>query len=222
MSREFRKLGGLADTFDIAEGPQFDLARSIVVGKIVRDVKCGRYTAVMAGVPCTSFSCARDRSGVIRTQRLPWGVSGLDSADQLRIATGNKTARAALRILRACISVGCGFVVENPWSSRLWLVPEIRRLLLCDDVSLIRADMCQHGTRWRKATGLLIYDPLGLDKAGLSCVCGGEEGICGRTSRKHIILEGTAPGGARWTRVAQTYPLQFARCAASYLFSQTL
>ena len=54
----------------------------------------------------------------------------------------------------------------------------------------------------------------------LSKTCDGRGGICSRTGRPHLQLEGASPEGVRWTSIAQTYPQALNRALAKTLVSQ--
>eukprot|EP00969_Alexandrium_andersonii_P283821 12548185-Alexandrium_andersonii.AAC.1 len=71
--------------------------------------------------PCTSFSVARDRSGVIRCRQHPWGRPGLSAADAARFADGNRNLQSCLAFSRACLGSGAAFAIENPRSSKMCL-----------------------------------------------------------------------------------------------------
>ena len=86
---------------------------------------------------------------------------------------------------------------------------------------LITCDLCRFGTRWRKRTGLLICNIDESVRAKLRCTCGGSNGLCGRTGRRHILLKGKAPGSSvNMTSLGQVYPPKFCDTLAEALTYQ--
>ena len=134
------------------------------------------------------------------------GLPGLCKRLAEQVKQGNVLVKCSLRIFRLAIVLGIPVILENPATSRLFLVPEVRRLLASSKASLVITDQCQHGTSWRKPTGFLtagirhhLLEPLSVRRHG-------HQQLCSRTGRKHIQLSGTAPSGMCWTRIAQVYP----------------
>eukprot|EP00959_Pyramimonas_sp_CCMP1952_P119801 2504940-Pyramimonas_sp.AAC.1 len=90
-------------------------------------------------------------------------------------------------------------IIENPLTSMFWILPEVLRLSAHPRVSIHRADLCQVGTRWRKATKFMLCNI--PEEGGRSLEpfkCSGR-GVCSRTGRPHIELSGKAPSGKFWT-----------------------
>lgn len=87
--------------------------------------------------------------------------------------------------------------------------PPISRLLKVGN--LVSTDFCQFGTAWRKRTGLASWNACDLSPAVRLCC--GRNFLCSRTHKPHMILKGRAPSGASWTKIAEPYPVQFARAA---------
>ena len=104
-------------------------------------------------------------------------------------------------------------------ASRLFHTAEIRSLLGCPRVQSITLDQCQFNTHWRKRTRLLGGNLDELDFRTLERRCRGRNGFCSRGGR-HWILEGHAPGGARWTTVAAGYPDRMAHQIAHVLLAK--
>ncbi len=159
--------------------------------------------------PCVSFTTARDRNSQIRSTRCPWGLPDLPARLQSTVRLGNALAKASLRIFRACLSSGTAVVLENPATSRLFLLPAFKRMLKWNHVRYCIVDMCQFGTRWRKPTGLLTANVPGelLDHVcTYRCTC---RSTCSRTNLPHLVLSGNTAQGVPWTKVAQTYPKRF-------------
>ena len=123
---------------------------------MLADIRAGRAVAGMLAPPCSSFSCARDRTAVIRTREEPWGVSGEVSVKDIeRLRIGNSTARSAITIAKAFHKAGRPWVLENPHSSKIWWLPPMVRLAALDKVETVVTDFCMFGRPWRKRTLLL-------------------------------------------------------------------
>ena len=73
-----------------------------------------------------------------------------------------------------------------------------------------RADFCQYGTSWRKATAVLTNGNIGY----WECRCAGVGGRCSRTGRPHRLLEGKLADGRFLTSIAEVYPRGFVANAA--------
>ena len=80
-------------------------------------------------------------------------------------------------------------------------------------------DLCQFGARWRKRTTFMFggLDP--FDAASLDRRCEGRGGVCTRSHRPHLQLEGGGPGGRHWTSIAEAYPAALCRRLAQLLVS---
>ena len=130
----------------------------------------------------------------------------MSEKDRAKLNEGNHCARCTITILQWCIQAGVRCILENPWSSKIWWLPPIQKLLRNRKGYLVRGDFCQFGTKWRKSTGFLcIHVPDHL-RQRLHKICVGTNACCSRTHEKHIQRTGSAPGGMPWTRIAQPYP----------------
>ena len=123
---------------------------------------------------------------------------------------GNAFAKFTIKLIRTLHQRKIPWMLENPWSSRVWDLPELKRIMAWDAVFYQRIDMRGYGTRWKKPTGLLSGH---CNKFSLDCYlsnrCVGRRGTCSFTGKKRIILSGGAPeGGVPWTRIAQAYPVR--------------
>ena len=100
------------------------------------------------------------------------------------------------RVVRRCLSmlsVGTHILVENPWLSYLWLMPEMLALIGLPGLYLVRIDQCMHGTPFKKPQMWLTSNPE-LIKDARKCL-----------HPTHAIrLEGTA------TTKSSRYPVELA------------
>ena len=80
---------------------------------------------------------------------------------------------------------------------------------------MTKVDQCAFGSDWRKSTILASYLCDMSRFAGR--VCTGRRGYCAFPGRKHIQLQGAAPGGRPRSSVAQEYPSAINRELAATL-----
>ena len=97
--------------------------------------------AAHVALPCGTGSRARDiplpawksqrhlgirDPGPLRSETEPWGITGIgDPIDQARLDSANKLIRFILKVAAVCRRRGILCIVENPWRSLLWFIPEL-------------------------------------------------------------------------------------------------
>ena len=174
-------------------------------------VRAGWVIFAHIGLPCESWTRARNRPNGPQPLRDATAVMGLaqlrNENERYKINLGNLTLAFSCQVAMSLHRWHCGFVIENPWTSWLWLAPQVSHLRQQRGVRLVRTDMCQWGTPWRKATGLLT-------NANVSYVerrCHQHGKLCSRSHRPHVVLEGRDASGACLTRQAEVYPRGLAR-----------
>ena len=148
-----------------------------------------------------------------------WGFDHLGEKDMARIQEANRLVKNSCRIIREAIKLGIPWVVENPKTSRLWLIPQMQRFV-GQGASQNEVHFCQFGELWRKATYLLAWNL--TDFGSISKICGGIPGICSRTGERHINVRGTDAAGAWLTRIAQPYPRSLCFRIATKVISSLL
>jgi hypothetical protein len=125
-------------------------------------------------------------------------------SERWKIENGNRAMAFASRLGHALLAMTVPFIFENPWTSLLWEAPQMQHLRRRKGVRMARADFCQWGMPWRKATGLLcgVANVWRLDRR-----CSGCRGLCSRTHKPHQQLSGTDPAsGQFWIHIAEPYP----------------
>ena len=142
--------------------------------------------------------------GPLRTREFPNGLPSLTGSDAQKVLEGNKLLAASLTIIRVALKHGVPVTFENPQGSRMWWTPQSQRLLARSDKVLL--DFCCFGTRWRKPTRLATWN---IDLSGLRHRCAPINNCCSTSGQPHVILQGGAPGGERWTKIAEPYPVPF-------------
>ena len=98
----------------------------------------------------------------------------------------------------------------------IWAEPVTAHLLSLPACQSSVTHYCQHGTRWRKNTRFAGWCVRPLPRA-LGLRCSGRHGVCNKTGQGHINLQGSAPGGKRWTAIAEPYPSCVASNVAQWL-----
>ena len=86
---------------------------------------------------------------------MPWGLPGLSDKDQQQLEAGNKITKAALEIIRCLERFSVPYIIENPLTSILWWLPQIKRIAAREHVHFRTDDFCQCGTMWKKPTMFL-------------------------------------------------------------------
>ena len=101
--------------------------------------------AVHIALPCGTGSRAREiplpawksqrhlgipDPGPLRSEAEPWGISTVtDPIDLARLDSSNKLIRFVLKVAAICRTRGIPCIVENPWRSLLWDIPELWALV---------------------------------------------------------------------------------------------
>ena len=160
--------------------------------------------------PCNTFSRARKNDGrgpgPLRSDD-PEGLHGLaklSSRDKARVEEANILLAHTISLIRTAHSKGVVVLLENPKSSRLWLMPEMMKLLGETQHEKVHVDYCQYGdATWRKPTTFITWNLPGLTL----CKCDNHKqtGLCSRTGKPHTSLVGKK-NGKFLTKLAEPYP----------------
>ena len=218
LSAALARAGCYVLLWDIQLGEAYDVRvrknRSMLLGW----VSVGWILGLHAGLPCTTLSRARDRPGgppPLRSDAQPWGLDGLRPHDMQKVQDSNLMTRFITHLLRECKFYGVAWTLENPATSRLWILQPIKSLLRMRGVQTVQCDFCMFSGCFRKRTTFAFWK---IDLAVLATfVCrGAPRGICARTKLPHQQLAGLASNGQFWTKVAEPYPRKMcnliARC----------
>jgi hypothetical protein len=163
-----------------------DLLDDKVHASLLRRAEAGEFRALVAGVPCQSFSLlglrARRRVrgthvGVrLRTRQAPLGRAGLSRKQREYLQRHNALVERAVDIARAVWGAGGEFLIENvadrgepgsrlfAWRYRhhvpLWLMPAVRRLARTAGAALLSFPQCRLGGDFQKWTSVLVTGAL--------------------------------------------------------------
>ena len=97
------------------------------------------------------------------------GLEGLLHHQQVDVNNGNLLLNIVSKMCLYAEGLGIPWYIENPATSRAWLVPIIQRLSSRPSSVFVRLDWCQYGARWRKATGILCGHHPDLKDIGRTC-----------------------------------------------------
>ncbi len=212
--------------WDVNFGPQYDLLvpsnRRLIVGWLrSRRIKAGHL-----GVPCNSFTRARDNPPgppPLRSNEHVLGLPGLSQKDQIKVDIGNCLMKFAVLVLHISLLLEVPMTLENPRTSRLWLCPQVQKLLRRRHVQVQHVEFCMFGTVWKKPTSFLgvwiNLEPL----MPFRCI-GCKRGLCARSGRAHVPLAGLGQNGVWMTKLAEPYPVRLcsklAQCFANFFAQQ--
>lgn len=189
--------------------PPHNVLFPAVEQKICNWIRGGRIWRLWLGMPCTMFSRARKNNGLgpgpLRDDSNLWGIPGLSSYDKSKVTEGNALFYFTLRILQLCEASNVPYVLENPLSSMLWLLPPLYDFVQQHDGQYCDLDCCQFREPWKKPTRLLYQ---GIDIFSLSLRCTGKNNICSWHRRPHVSLTGRDKFNVFLTLRAQPYPWQ--------------
>lgn len=213
-----------AVTFDILDGPDGDLLRSCVRRHVYRLLRHKDCIGIWFGYPCGTFSRARrgkaGMPGALRGEegRDLYGLPGLNEKDQLKVDVANQLLVYLLQLCKYAHRRRVPFYIENPLTSRLWKMPEMKQIMSLSHSDTVELDFCQYGEAWRKSTRLLVSRHPDLRSVGKRC-CFGRGYVCSATGRRHQQLTGATKDESGkslfWTAKAQAYPKRLVRSLAS-------
>eukprot|EP00438_Fugacium_kawagutii_P003956 Skav200396 [mRNA] locus=scaffold1919:156792:162160:- [translate_table: standard] len=220
LSRCLAQRGYTAIAYDIDFGRGCNLLDEHVVNQLVAFVK--RHHALIdliwLGTPCTSWSRARRWDGGPQPLRDDssnlMGYPGLCAQDIRKVLDGNSFLEFSYKVTMLASSLGLRWVMENPWTSRIWLTSQVQTLLRNGAV-LQQLDFCAYGMPWKKSTGLLSYNFPSLKSIMMTCHPSANR--CEYSGHRHITLTGKDSSGMWWTRRAQPYPPRMCQLIASLL-----
>lgn len=138
-----------------------------------------------------------------------WGLKGLGPKDSEKVRVHNLLFFETMTLMRLLIRRGLPVLLENPATSRLWLCPQLQRLIRLRGGEVCKVDYCQYGQPWRKRTTFVAFNLPPLQ--GTLKLCCGVGGVCSRTHKPHLRLEGVAASGQFKTLLAQAYPTPLCR-----------
>ncbi len=206
FSHALRKHGWLVHEVDVARGYSHDL--STVSGQRMAWSLLVQADWIHIGLPCETYSSAPVAAHRLRSREFPMGRQDLAPAKKEQVDLHNILLRFTIRVIRMARRHSIPLSLENPSSSCLWTNPLMRKELV--DSRRVTMDYCSFGTKFRKRTCFAVWGSRALDS--LNCNrCHLVGGKCSFSGKAHFTLQGTAPGGTAWTKIAEPYPKAMCR-----------
>lgn len=180
--------------FDLEHSPKEDLLNPELQSKLEFLIKKGAFIGVGLAPVCCGFSTAI--TPPIRTREAPYGIEGLNEKMAQKVSVGNQMALWSFKIVELALDLGLGVWLENPSTSKMFILPEwIRLTTRHPELKIWLVDYCRFKTPWRKRT-----------KFWSNLCIGGYKTLC-LGCEKHLVLRGRSRvHGKNWTAVAQPYP----------------
>lgn len=225
LSRARSSLGFVARAYDIDYNQKCDLLDNHNLDTLLRWIQHhgGSIALIWLGAPCTSWSRARKNGDggppPLREddEHLVTGFPHLNVRDRRKVEEGNQLLEVSLRIIQLANQLQLRWVMENPFSSRLWLVPQVQQLLTQGAV-FHQVDYCAYGMPWRKSTGLLADRFSSLPLVLKTCRL--KFGRCEYSHHRRLQLVGKDAHNKWLTLRAQPYPAQLCAAIAHQLLSE--
>jgi hypothetical protein len=178
---------------DVKDGPQCDLLSPEVCKKIEHMLALGVFIFMSAAMIGTSFS--RAITPAVRSFEHPDGLAGVSWRMREKISVGNSHSRWLASLVRSCINMGIGYLVENPDNSFLWLQKEWTNLPHGAAERFFKVDFCRFNTAWRRRTRFLTNVRLAHARH-----------LC-QSDHRHLVLRGRSKKhGASWAKIGEPYP----------------
>ena len=207
---------------DIEYGSACDLLQPRVLASLLKFIQnhSSEIVLVWMGTPCTTWSRARKNDGgpppLRNGSEWLWGFPNLPARDLEKISQGNALLDCSVQIAQLCSDLQIAWVLENPFTSRIWLTEPLQACLL-KGASFLQTEFCAFGVPWQKSTGLIFQNFDTLRQVSKHCKT--HHGRCSFPGRKHIILSGKDSDGVWLTRRAQPYPYKLCWKIADALIS---
>eukprot|EP00438_Fugacium_kawagutii_P005728 Skav230032 [mRNA] locus=scaffold261:318609:321503:- [translate_table: standard] len=143
----------VAVPFELKNGKQFDLTKKSVQQLILAWIRDKRFWFIHLGTPCTQFSIAK---------------TSKSSSKMLSVAMN--CVKFTARVIRLCAQHSVFFSLENPKTSKMFLVPCIRHALRDAGAFFVEFDCCRYGCTYKKSTLIATNCDI-LHSLGLKCNC---------------------------------------------------
>ncbi|CAK0801113.1 unnamed protein product, partial [Prorocentrum cordatum] len=140
--------GWASEGWDYADDPRADLLDESLIDSLVLRISRKEVAGVHVGLDCKTWSRARKNDGrgppPLRDDANVHGLPRLAAADAEKVRIANRLLANVLRLLAAAVEAGVPFSLENPRSSRLWLVPELLDRAREAHAEWASVDYCQY------------------------------------------------------------------------------
>ena len=150
-----------------------------------------------------------------------WGLPGLSPSEQRIVEQGNAMAQFTVSVIKLSIELQIPVGLENPLTSRLWLLPELVQLCSLPCVQQVKLHMCQFGAPWMKPTWVHIWHCGPADAARRQCCKRNTSGtsLCSATGVPHERLSGLSGTGHNEfnTPASAVCPVHFCNAAVDIM-----
>ena len=205
---------------DIIYNAKCDVLRPLFKKSFKRLLKGHKLLFVHIGMPCNSWTRARRNDGrgpgpLRNNGEGLFGLLNLSETDLNKVLLGNKLLWVSIWVIKQCQIFGVPWTLENPKTSRAWLTPPLKQLQ--EHNQLEEVHFCQYHAPWKKATCFLHSLPRFQFET-----CHSKNGLCSKTGKNHIILQGRDASGAFLTKKAEPYPTALCNFIADHVLNTTL
>ncbi|CAK0814978.1 unnamed protein product [Prorocentrum cordatum] len=162
LAKAVHAAGWASEGWGYADDPRADLLDESLIGSLVLRIPRKEVAGVHVGLDCKTWSRARKNDGrgpsPLRDDANLHGLPLLAAADAEKVRIANRLLANVLRLLAAAVEAGVPFSLENPRSSRLWLVPKLLDMARDAHAEWASVDYCQYQVPWKKATTFLLFN----------------------------------------------------------------
>ncbi|CAK0821388.1 unnamed protein product, partial [Prorocentrum cordatum] len=148
LAKAVHAAGWASEGWDYADDPRADLLEESFIDSLVLRISRKEVAGVHVGLDCKTRSRARKNDGrgppPLRDDANLHGLPLLAAADAEKVMIANRLLANVLRLLAAAIEARIPFSLENPRSSRLWLVPELLDMARDAHAEWASVDYCQY------------------------------------------------------------------------------
>ena len=185
-----------APPIDILFDESWDVFNAEFLGMLLGILYERRVKLLHLGTPCSSFSMAfnRFKKWAIRSAKFPGGLPGLNAKQQHMVEIGNLLVHVGISLLKAQEAMGMLWTWEQPATSLQLLYKPLYDIFEMYAVCFVVSHLCAYGAPWLKPT-MVISNSLLIET--LNKLCPG--------CLEHIRIEGKAPCGANWSKIASAY-----------------
>ena len=108
----------------------------------------------------------------------------------MRVDLANELVNLMYDLCLLSWETGTSFYIENPRSSLLWAMPQMKLLASLPGVQKVRVDCCQFGAPWKKPTTVLFFGNTFFKQNESVCPSHGKDDFCNMLGVPHVSLTG--------------------------------
>ena len=154
LSKALSSCGVSSLPIDVRFGVSHDVSQPSVRKWICDLLRSGCCIGLWIAIPCTTLSRARDRNRLTRVRgnegRDLFGLPDLTPEQRSLVTSANRIINFCVALCRLANSLSIPWYIENPRTSKLWLLPCIVALETPRTTCILDVDFCQYGTPGRR------------------------------------------------------------------------